>query len=251
MQPKATIKDSQMIKYKYMSGWDADLKEIFLRHKNNSIKVSQNINTSSLPDAPLIFISKHLANTGNNIDTPEHVATSIIQLILNAYHAEQSLQGLFNAIDLFKNRIRPFVAAHDYCVKVEQCSNNGEIIMNISPIYRLGPDYPDHYQSKNGIKLNDEAIIGLLEDQSIEQSITNRNTTFSLGIDAGVAFSQSKIPHNRKLVLNICIIDEGLMTSVTCENQTTTKIFSWEDIGVDTVSSDDLFDQNSHDIAVA
>ncbi|MCH9643242.1 MAG: hypothetical protein K0U23_00090 [Gammaproteobacteria bacterium] len=234
-----------------MPRWDANLNKIFVDYNNNSFKINRDMLTGSEKESPLFAISDILARDPGPNDNLQSVARTIIQYILNAYDNDDSLHGIFNALDFFKKRASPFLVAHDFCVKILHCCANGIIHLNISPIYRYPPDYPEYYQNAKGKKLDEDAIIGLLETPHDHQEQSYINKKFSLGIDAGIAFHDDTNSHNHKLTLEIKLTHEGMICNLTCENQTTCKIFSWSSLGVKTASCNDLFDQNSQEIWAA
>jgi hypothetical protein len=238
-----------MIKYKYMPQWDANLNKILLGHSEHLFKVNDNLLNPNEKKAPLFAISDILEQDISTESTIQSVAKTVLQYILNAYNEDDSLHGLFNALDLFKGKVSPFLIAHDFCAKILRCCTNGIIHINISPIYRYPPDYPEHYQATKGKPLDEDAIIGLLETPHDHQEPSYLNNKFSLGIDAGVAFNDNPRSHNRKLTLEIKLNHEGMLCNLTCEDQTTCKVFTWESLGVKTISCNDLFEQNSHNIA--
>lgn len=156
----------------------------------------------------------------------------IIEYILNSFHSEKCIYGLFSALSKAENRISPFLATHDYCFRVMSCDDAGNIQFNVSPIYHLGPDYAAEYLDKHGQALDENAIIGLIEvpTTTLYENNADKNKNFSLGIDAGIVFKDSKIPHNRQLKLKLDIVDAGLMATLTCDTQTTSRLFQWEEL---------------------
>jgi hypothetical protein len=178
-----------MIHYKFQQGWDAAL-----------------INDSS----------QSLSDTLLNTESAKFMITKAI----DNFDSDGSLRGLFSALDLAKHRISPFIAARDYCIKIIDCTREGGVIINISPIYLLGPDYPAEYKNKHGVELADDAIIGLTDISN-----GNEHHTFHMGIDAGIVFKNSDIVHNRQLTLNLTKADKGIISVLSCESQTTSKLF--------------------------
>lgn len=215
-----------MIKYKYAH----ELQEIW-----------DKINTKST------FKSlKELAD----IDQPTDAFTrTMIQFVLNKLDADRTLTGLFRMIKFAnKHRISPFLATCDYCVKVLSVDPNGNIELNISPIYHLGPEYPEYYKEKQGEDLSHDAIIGLLE---IETPDPEKPSTFNLGIDAGIAFKQAKIPHNKRMHLSIQQIDDGIVATLHCEGQSTSKVFSWYQMHMPSAAHTDLYSKKVQDLWAA
>lgn len=192
-----------------------------------------------------------MAGPGCNADKSQHEFTqTLIQFILNNLDADKTLQGLFRLIKFaHKHRISPFLATHDYCVKVLSITSNGHIKLNISPIYHLGPEYPEYYKEKQGEDLNRDAIIGLIE---IDTPDPEKPSTFNLGIDAGIAFKQAKIPHNIRMDLEIQLTDDGIVASLSCEEQSTSKVFTWEQMGLSsTIPYTDLYSEKVQNIWAA
>lgn len=192
-----------------------------------------------------------MAGTDCNAHKSHHEFTqTIIQFVINNLDADKTLQGLFRLIKFAnKNRISPFLATQDYCVKVLSIAGDGQIELNISPIYHLGPEYPEYYKEKQGKDLNRDAIIGLVE---IDTPDPEKPSTFNLGIDAGIAFQQAKIPHNIRMDLNIQLTDDGIVANLSCEEQSTSKVFSWEQMGLSSaVPFTDLYSQKVQNIWAA
>lgn len=180
---------------------------------------------------------------GNDLSNQDlnNFTQTIVQFILNNLDADKTLIGLFRLIKFAnKHRISPFLATHDYCIKVLKLNKNGTLTLNISPIYHLGPEYPEYYKEKQGVALNREAILGLLE---IDTPDPEKPSKFNLGIDAGIAFSQAKIPHNKSMELSIQIIDDGILASIKCEEQSTSKLFSWESLGMPSATYTDMYNE--------
>ncbi len=167
---------------------------------------------------------------------PSVITTQIIkntiEKALSTFDDEGTLFGLFNAISRVQNRVSPFIATHSYCVKVQDCEMSGAIKMNISPIYHLGPDYANEYREQHGTELDTKAIIGLIELPTQAVNSNPDHKTFRLGIDAGIAFSGSSIVHNKELTLSLEFIHDGMMANLSCDGQTTSKAFTWDELGV-------------------
>ncbi len=191
-----------------------------------------------------------MADFGHKENQPCHEFTkTMIQFIINHFDADKTLVGLFRLIKFSnKNRISPFLATQDYCVKVLSLDTQGNVELNISPIYHLGPEYPEYYKNKQGKELNRDAIIGLLE---IGTPDPDKPSTFNLGIDAGIAFAQATIPHNKSMQLSIQIIDNGIVATLQCEEQSTSKIFSWEQLGIPSAAFSDLYSKKVENIWAA
>ena len=100
-----------MISYKYMDGWDEEITVSNLRHL--------------LP----VLLDCQQTKTALSAST-----FALIKKVLNAFDQDHSLYGLFSALGISQNRVSPFMASHDYCIKVKSYSPEGEIKLNISPI---------------------------------------------------------------------------------------------------------------------
>jgi len=202
-----------MISYKYIDGWDEEITVANLR------SLLQAANSKTDAEAAGDVNKTHLANS----------TFHIIKKVLNTFDKDRSLHGLFSALDISQNRVSPFLASHDYCIKVKSYSSQGEIKLNISPIYRLGLEYPQAHAVQNGSELDKEAIIGLMENTP-EMPIDDKHTTYSLGIDAGVAFASSSISHNKEMTLHFNVLQDGVQACLSCENQAMSKMLSWQDL---------------------
>ncbi len=69
---------------------------------------------------------------------------------------------------------------------------------------------------------------------------------FSLGIDAGIVFKDSRISHNKTSALTLNLIEQGLFTCLNCDTQTTSKTISWDELGItsiQTVNEDDSIEK--------
>lgn len=175
------------------------------------------------------------ANYGPSEQSCREFTETIIQFVINRLNTEKALQGLFRLVK-FANKysISPFLATQDYCVKILDITSNGHVQLNISPIYHLGPEYPEYYKEKEGKDLNRDAIIGLIE---MDTPDPEKPSTFNLGIDAGIAFQQAKIPHNIRMDLFIQLTDDGIIANLSCEDQSTSKVFTWEQMGFSATTS--------------
>ncbi len=158
----------------------------------------------------------------------------IIENIMRNFDTSDCLYGFFHAMS--NSGVSPFIATHDYCAKVSTCDRLGNVTINISPIYHLGLDYPEDYKNKHGRALDQEAVIGLLETPVVG-TLPPGHTAYSYGIDAGILFKDSKIPHNTKAELKLEEIPEGLLATLSCDKETTSKTLSWENAGVHAIHS--------------
>ena len=198
-----------MLDYTYFRGWDQHL-----------------VPTEGARDATTQML---LQCTELNKLRIRDFVQGIIECSFNLFDADDSLYGLFNAMRVSQNAmISPFVATHDYSVKIRNAKLGSDIKATISPIYHLGPDFIEQYKTKNGKALDNKAVIGLItpENQS------NPRKAYSLGIDAGVAFAHSKINHNKSIMLSISEIKDRLNISLSCEGQTMSKPLSWHTLGL-------------------
>lgn len=194
-----------VITMKFLQGWNSGLQE-----KPFLSELSARINIT----------------TTNSTD---QLVQKIIERTLRAFDNKDCLYGIFQAMS--QQGVSPFIATHDYCVRVTTCDECGNVHMNISPIYHLGLDYPEDYKSKHGKALDQDAIIGLLETPVVG-TLPPGHTAYSYGVDAGVLFKDSKIPHNKSMALKLEEISEGMLVTLSCDNQTTSTTLSWEDVGV-------------------
>ena len=233
-----------MINITYTGGWDASL-----RHFSDN-KQLQDIKLTTEKDNILSWAG--LKNAAENNDVEKHkfiqrvlslepekngaqvhlIAMLLIDKILHNFDQTDSLHGLMNALFEVDKRISPFHAASNYCIKINAISTAGVVDFTISPIYHLGPEYIDEYKVKHGTEIDREAILGLIElpADNLEKS---DHTKFKLGIDAGIVFKDSKIPHNKDMQLKLEIIDTGIVASLTCDSQTMSKAYTWFEMGVD------------------
>ncbi len=155
----------------------------------------------------------------------------IVEKILKLFDAEDCIYGLFSALVRTDRRVSPFIATHNYCMRLEGITDEGIMEINASPIYHLGPEYPNEYKEKHGTDLDKEAIVGLIELPAGGDT-HQAHKTFSLGIDAGIVFERSRISHNKKLKFIAKLVDNGLFATLSCESQTTSKMFTWPELGV-------------------
>ncbi len=187
-----------MIKVKFLTDWN---KELLLKAKNKELTDFQ---------------------------------IKIIESILAYFDIKDYFHGLFQAIAY--SGISPFIATHDYCIKILYCNQYGTIEMNISPIYHLGLEYPENYKIKHGRGLDQEAIIGLLGKQTAGTPLPGY-TSYFYGVDAGILFKNSKISHNKKIILEFEPVHEGLLVTLSCEHHTSSTTLLWADIGLQGNSS--------------
>jgi hypothetical protein len=159
-----------------------------------------------------------------------HTYENLIEKILGLYDAEDCIYGLFSALVRTNPRVSAFIATHSYCMRLISPTSEGLLEINASPVYHLGPEYPNEYKEKHGTELDKEAILGLIELPAGDQA----HKTFSLGIDAGIVFKGSRISHNQKLSLEIKPMENGLFATLSCESQTTSKMFKWDELDVHT-----------------
>lgn len=188
-----------MITIKFLTGWNAHL-----------ISKAQNIELANFQTKPATF-------------------QKIIEKILYYFDTKDYLYGLFQAMNY--SGVSPFIATHDYCVKILHCNRFGTVEMNISPIYHLGLEYPDDYRTKHGKGLAQDAVIGLLAKPAAG-TLPPGHTSYSYGVDAGVLFKDSDIVHNKQLTLKLKEIREGLLVTLSYENQTSSTTLSWDDVGI-------------------
>lgn len=225
-----------MLTYKYATDWSLALEDKTKLTNSNGI-----LSTC----AALQLIAQKDAAKYESL--PEFMKT-MTQFILNNFDTDNTLFGFFQLMKLSNNhQISPFIATHDYCIKVLSATPNGKLSLNISPIYHLGPDYPEYYEKKQGKELNKEAIIGLVTPTLHSEEPFK----FNLGIDAGIAFNQQPGSHNKQMTLEITIIDEGVLAALSCEKQTTSKVFTWEHLGMPSAIYSDLYTRNIQDIWAA
>ncbi len=160
------------------------------------------------------------------------IARHVIEKILHYYDDTDCLFGLFSALNTTTKQLSPFIATHSYCVNVQDCTAAGTISCNISPIYLLGPEYPEQYKLQHGTALDEKAIIGLIDIPVAEMPGSDHHT-FALGIDAGIVFKDSNIPHSRQLKIELQLTDGGVMANLSCKDQMMTRRFQWEELGIE------------------
>ena len=224
-----------MLTYKYAKDWALALDD----------KTKFTANDALLPCTTLQAIAQK--NAAEHESLADFIKT-VTQFILNNFDVDNTLFGFFQLMKLSNNhQISPFVATHDYCIKILSATSNGKITLNISPIYHLGPDYPEYYEKKQGKALNQEAIIGLVT------STTHSDAPFrfNLGIDAGIVFNLKPDSHNKKMLLELTLIDEGILAALSCEGQATSKVFTWDHLGMPSAVYSDRYTQSIKDIWAA
>ncbi len=233
-----------MIKYKYSDGWNKGIQNSArFCEKKQQCYTPNNQSLPTLCALQLLLMNKPQANCELH-----SFVTMIAQYILNSFDADKTFVGLFRLIEFAnKNYISPFLATQDYCIKILNCSLEGQIQLNISPIYHFGPEYPEDYKTKEGKELAKEAIIGLLSDDSDPSN----PSTFNVGIDAGIVFEYATISHNKTMTLAINLLDDGIMANLHCEGQATSRLFTWNDLGMSSVAYADLYSQKVKNIWAA
>lgn len=188
-----------MITIKFLTGWNAHL-----------LSKSQNVELTDFQSNPAQF-------------------KKIIERILYYLDMKDFFYALFQAINY--PGVSPFIATHDYCIKVLHCDPSATVEMNISPIYHLGLEYPEDYRTRHGKELEQDAVIGLLE-RPTAGTLPPGHTSYSYGVDAGILFKDSEISHNKIMTLKIEEIREGLLALVSCENQTSSTTLTWANAGL-------------------
>ncbi len=222
-----------MITMKFIQGWNDAL-------LSNSPRTSSNDTYEYPTEKP--FISELIARINTSSSTTEVLLVQkIIEKIIRSFDTSDTLYGLFQIMS--QSGVSPFIATHDYCVKVFSCDRFGHVKMNISPIYHLGLEYPDNYKRQHDKDLDQEAIIGLLETPVVG-TLPPGHTAYSYGIDAGVLFKNSKISHNKALELRMEEIPEGLLATLNCNGQTTSSTLSWESIGLRAIHTFEVREQS-------
>jgi len=156
----------------------------------------------------------------------------IIRKIMQIVDARDYFYSIFQAMNYAG--VSPFIATHDYCIKVKRCKEEDTVETNISPIYHLGLEYPDHYKIKHGKHLDKTAIVGLIE-KPVAGTLPPGHTCYSYGVDAGILFQNSSIPHNKTLDLKLQKIPEGILASLSCDTQTSSLTISWKEIEIDSL----------------
>lgn len=203
-----------MIKYRYLPDWNKALTRPIVA-------------TDNLP--ALQHLSSTLSQYAFTYPSLSELACSLFQLTMNHFHEDLSLLGLFRLLKYTNHhRISPFIASQRYCIKVQSITQDGQYTFNISPIYYLGPDYPDHYESRTGDAFDQSAIIGLVRSTNN----INEPATFNLGIDAGIAFKDAPVAHNKIMTLALSCGAKGMIANLSCEDHVTTKVLPWQKFGV-------------------
>jgi len=191
-----------MINYQYHPQWNA------------ALEASNNAN------AIVVELNKQLP--GLSTEKLCHALSVVIEKMLSAFDGDGSLFGLFSLLSSCNKRVSPFIATRDYRIRVVSANTTGHVELEISPIYRLGPDYPERYQEQYGKKLENEAIVGL-----VELSHDHEHQTYLLGIDAGVAFKDSNIQHTKSMSLQLSANSNNITCALQCETQTMSKTLQW------------------------
>ena len=226
-----------MLDYRYQQNWDQQLTQAIQAARvntqsqakaTNDNNVTQTVNKNQSAN----FVAKLLENSRKISDSAATSLTwMLIEKTLNSFNADDSLHGLFVLLNSTDKKVSPFIATHDYRIHVLTCEETGDILINISPIYRLGPEFPTLYQQKYGKKLEKEAIIRLFtNNDSLVAFHPTGEKAYTLGIDAGMALENSKIHHNKQLHLKLEFNDSGITANLHCETQAMTKTFTWEEL---------------------
>ena len=175
-------------------------------------------------------------------------AQYLIDLSLRTFDDDQSLKGFLAFSDCEKQGLTPFSVTSHYCVKVLSCSLQGDVQLSVSPIYHLGLDYPEVYQHQQGKELDPSAMLGLIEvvNHARSQEYPNGEQTcdghlFCYGIDAGIAFNESPVPHNRSMSLQLSIFEDCVLATFMQNGQVSTQTLSW---GADELSQE----ARAHDV---
>ena len=160
---------------------------------------------------------------------------SLISRALLSFDEDKSLKGFLAFSDADTKTLTPFSVTSHYCIKVIRCSLRGEVKMVVSPIYHLGLDYPEVYQHREGKALDPNAMLGLVEimnhAESIDGQLTDGNCDghlFCYGIDAGVAFKDSPVAHNRDIDLQLLTFDDCILATFQSNGQVSTQSLSLE-----------------------
>lgn len=203
-----------MIYFKYINGWDTNL----LKHFSSVCFVPSE--------------SENIYSIERGIAHKKKIAAiqKLIERTMQSYDSEDCLYGLFSALTQAKHRISPFTATHSYCATIMSCTREGFVRINLSPIYHLGPEYLEQHQQRFGAEIDADAIIQLFDSATDGYSTDQR--PFSLGIDAGIVFKTSPISHNKEMHLQFEFLNDGVMSSLSCDNQTTSKKIMWDHIGL-------------------
>lgn len=215
-----------MIKFSYLTDWNTAL------HTQPT-----HLDRESVP--PLLALQTNLLQYAFAHKDISEFFSSLFQYAMNQFYYDHSLTGLFRLLKYTsQNHISPFIASQNYCIKVNTVSSDGTYTFTISPIYYLGPEYPDDHAARTGSALEQSAIIGLIRSSDN----LNEPATFNLGIDAGIAFKHADISHNKTMTLGLQTADEGIVANLACEGHLTTKVLTWEHFGISPVELRPVFE---------
>ncbi len=174
-------------------------------------------------------------------------AQDLINMSLRTFDDNQSLKGFLAFSDSENQSLTPFSVTSHYCVKVLSCSLEGVVMLSVSPIYHLGLDYPEVYQNQKGRQLDPSAMLGLIEvvshNKTAEQPIPEHDCDghlFCYGIDAGVVFKESPIPHNRAMSLQLSVFEDCVLATFQQNEQVSTQTLTWDDESLDQGTTSDL-----------
>ena len=108
-----------MLTYKYAEHWCSIFDDVskFARYGTCATNATLPVlaQKNAIPDHRFIEFSK-----------------IVIQFILNHFDADNTLLGFFKLLKLSNNRqINPFIATHDYCIKVLSIEHDHHIMLNI------------------------------------------------------------------------------------------------------------------------
>lgn len=229
-----------MIKFHFKPGWANDLVHACTdgatpspsqnELESNDFRVERNTLLSWLDSLELRY-------DANNIQL---ITAILIRRCLNTFANDGSLYGLFSLISSTNQLVSPFTATHDYHIRILHCNLQGSITLNISPIYRLGPEYPDHYRRQHGKDLDQDAILGLLTNPDDVMAKQYDQQPFTLGIDAGVAFKDSHIAHNKTLLMQFEFSPNKIGVSLQSDGQAMAKTFSQVELALQALSEIDV-----------
>ncbi|MBV52910.1 MAG: hypothetical protein CL816_02445 [Coxiellaceae bacterium] len=206
-----------MIHVVYQEGWDVDFSQI----------------------SELNFCSS-LLQVHSSVDQEQSLSSLIKSLIdraLLSFDEDKSLKGFLAFSDSESNTLTPFSVTSHYCIKVIRCSLRGEVQMIVSPIYHLGLDYPEVYQHREGKALDPNAMLGLVEiihhAESMDDEPVNESCDghmYCYGIDAGVAFKNSPVAHNRDINLQLLTFDDCVLATFQSNGQVSTQSLPLDEV---------------------
>ena len=205
-----------MIHLIYQPGWDSELKQ----------------------DSQINFCSRipHAYPSYLHLTLPELVHHVIDQALI-AFDDAKSLKGFLAFSDADSGSLTPFSVTSHYCIRVLHCSLQGAVRLSVSPIYHLGLDYPEVYQHREGKSLDPKAMLGVVEITGHEKSINHQFQTdgcdghlFRYGIDAGVAFKDSSIEHNRAMNLKLALFEDCLLSTFHSKGQVSSQTLLLEEV---------------------